>query len=195
LELRGAISSDVKLSDCRLAFKQRSGREGEPLGSPLVSFSRGVRYLSTPFFDCLDHARAAQAQQNGRFAEEIVPVTARRGKEVLEIIQEEHPRPTTTMEQLTKLRPAFRKDGSVTAGNSSGVNDGAAAIIIASGNRSMALVVRALRHCPSGSRVGSVDLGRFRTVSTRAREGECELGTLAIGKRCQERISATGWAW
>ena len=56
LELRGAISSDVKLSDCRLAFKQRSGREGEPLGSPLVSFSRGVRYLSTPFFDDLDHA-------------------------------------------------------------------------------------------------------------------------------------------
>jgi hypothetical protein len=56
LELRGAISSDVKLSDCRLAFKPRSGREGEPLGSPLVSFSRGVRYLSTPFFDGLDHA-------------------------------------------------------------------------------------------------------------------------------------------
>ena len=50
LELRAAISSDVKLSDCRLAFKQRSGREGEPLGSPLVSFSRGVRYLSTPLF-------------------------------------------------------------------------------------------------------------------------------------------------
>jgi hypothetical protein len=56
LELRGVISSDVKLSDCRLAFKQRSGREGEPLGSPLVSFSRGVRHLSTPFFDGLDHA-------------------------------------------------------------------------------------------------------------------------------------------
>jgi hypothetical protein len=47
--LRVAISSDVKLSDCRFAFKQLPGREGEPLGSPLVSFSRGVRYLSTPF--------------------------------------------------------------------------------------------------------------------------------------------------
>jgi acetyl-CoA acetyltransferase family protein len=67
--------------------------------------------------------RAAHAQQNG---------TARKGKDVLEIMQDEHPRPTTTMEQLTKLRPAFRKDGSVTAGNSSGVNDGAAALIIAS---------------------------------------------------------------
>jgi hypothetical protein len=42
---------------------------------------------------------------------------------------------------------------------------------------------------------GNHDFGRFRTVSTRARKGECELGTLAIGKRCQERISATGWAW
>jgi hypothetical protein len=42
---------------------------------------------------------------------------------------------------------------------------------------------------------GNHDFGRFRTVSTRAREAEWELGTLAIGKRCQERISATGWAW
>jgi hypothetical protein len=49
LELRGAISSDVKLSDCRVAFKQLLGREGEPSGSPLVSFLRGVQYLSTPF--------------------------------------------------------------------------------------------------------------------------------------------------
>jgi signal transduction histidine kinase len=49
LELRGAVSSDVKLPDCRFAFKQLLGREGEPLGSPLVSFLRGVRYLSTPF--------------------------------------------------------------------------------------------------------------------------------------------------
>ena len=48
--LRVAISSNVKLSDCRFAFKQLPGREGEPLGSPLVSFSRGVRYLSTPSF-------------------------------------------------------------------------------------------------------------------------------------------------
>ena len=48
--LRVAISSDVKLSDCRFAFKRLPGREGEPLGSPLVSFSRGVRYLSTPLF-------------------------------------------------------------------------------------------------------------------------------------------------
>jgi hypothetical protein len=56
LEFARAISSDVKLSDCRFAFKQLLGREGEPLGSPLVSFLRGVRYLSTPFFDGLDHA-------------------------------------------------------------------------------------------------------------------------------------------
>jgi ABC-type branched-subunit amino acid transport system ATPase component len=45
------------------------------------------------------------------------------------------------------------------------------------------------------SPASTYDFGRFRTVSTRAREGECELGTLAIGKRCQERISASGWAW
>jgi hypothetical protein len=55
------------------------------------------------------------------------------------------------------------------------------------------LMVAQARHAVA-SRSSHV-FGRFRTVSTRAREGECELGTLAIGKRCQEQISATGWAW
>jgi hypothetical protein len=51
-----AISSDVKLSDYRFAFKQLRDREGEPLGSPLASVLREVRYLSTPLFERLDHA-------------------------------------------------------------------------------------------------------------------------------------------
>jgi 3-oxoadipyl-CoA thiolase len=76
--------------------------------------------------------RAARAQATGRFAEEIVPVEAKSGREVIEVTTDEHPRPQTTLEQLTKLKPAFRAGGTVTAGNSSGVNDGAVAIIIAS---------------------------------------------------------------
>ena len=114
-------------------MKERYGVD--PLGETAenVAAEYGISRTHQDAFALRSQRRAAQAQQNGRFAEEIVPVTARRGKEVLEIIQDEHPRPATTMEQLTKLRPAFRKDGSVTAGNSSGVNDGAAAIIIASG--------------------------------------------------------------
>lgn len=75
--------------------------------------------------------RAAEAMRLGRFAEEIVPVEIPQRKgEPVEVHDDEHPRPGTTVEQLAKLRPAFREGGTVTAGNSSGVNDGAAALVV-----------------------------------------------------------------
>ena len=76
--------------------------------------------------------RAAAAQAAGFFAEEIVPVEipGKKGPTVVSI--DEHPRPDTTLEALAKLKPAFRSPGTVTAGNASGVNDGAAAMILAS---------------------------------------------------------------
>jgi 3-oxoadipyl-CoA thiolase len=77
--------------------------------------------------------KASNAQENGRLAEEIVPVAIpRRKQDDLIFSQDEFIKPQTKLEILGKLRPAFRKDGSVTAGNSSGLNDGAAATIIAS---------------------------------------------------------------
>ncbi|MEC9342537.1 MAG: acetyl-CoA C-acyltransferase, partial [Pseudomonadota bacterium] len=77
--------------------------------------------------------RAIAAQQNGRLAREIVPVTIaqRRGDPVV-VDTDEHPRPGTTVEKLGKLPTPFREGGTVTAGNASGVNDGAAALIVAS---------------------------------------------------------------
>lgn len=77
--------------------------------------------------------KAAKAQQNGRLAKEIVRVEIpQRKKDPIIFKDDEFIRPDTTKEVLAKLRPAFKKDGSVTAGNSSGLNDGAAATIIAS---------------------------------------------------------------
>ena len=77
--------------------------------------------------------RTAAALATGRLAEEIVPVSVprRRGDPVL-VETDEHPRPDTTLEKLAKLRPAFAKDGTVTAGNASGINDAAAALLVAS---------------------------------------------------------------
>lgn len=74
--------------------------------------------------------KAGEAQKAGRFADEITPVTVkgRKGDTVVE--KDEYPKPETTMEILAKLRPAFSKDGTVTAGNASGINDGAAAIVV-----------------------------------------------------------------
>jgi len=76
--------------------------------------------------------RAARAQERGRLAEEIVAVPTKQGRALVDVALDEHPRPDTTAEQLAKLKPVFREGGSVTAGNSSGINDGGAAMVIAS---------------------------------------------------------------
>jgi 3-oxoadipyl-CoA thiolase len=77
--------------------------------------------------------KSARAQARGYFAEEIVPVEAPGGKAgPIAVAVDEHPRPDTTIEALEKLKPVARPDGTVTAGNASGVNDGAAALILAS---------------------------------------------------------------
>lgn len=75
--------------------------------------------------------RCHAAVEAGRLAEEIVPVTVELGRGKTTVVdKDEHPRPDTTMEALAKLRPVFREGGSVTAGNSSGLNDGAAALVL-----------------------------------------------------------------
>ena len=90
--------------------------------------------------------RWAAAQAEGRFADELIPAG--------ELEHDEHPRPDTSAEKLAGLRPAFRKDGTVTAGNASGINDGAAALVIASEARARDLGVR-----PLGAFVGSAVAG------------------------------------
>ena len=77
--------------------------------------------------------KAEAAQNAGRFSDEIVPVTVkgRRGETV--VAEDEHPKHGTTLDALAKLRPAFAKEGTVTAGNASGINDGAAALVLMSG--------------------------------------------------------------
>ncbi|REJ15144.1 MAG: 3-oxoadipyl-CoA thiolase [Bacillaceae bacterium] len=77
------------------------------------------------------HKKAGKAIQEGRFQDEIVPVTitGKKGEETI-VDADEHPRPDTTLEKLNKLKPAFVQDGTVTAGNSSGINDGASALLI-----------------------------------------------------------------
>jgi len=79
----------------------------------------------------LSHTRAFSAVHDGTFAQEIVPVTIKSRKKDVVVDKDERPM-ETSMEQLGKLKPAFKKDGSVTAGNASGINDGAAAVLLMS---------------------------------------------------------------
>ena len=88
---------------------------------------------------------AVAAQANGWFDQEIVPVPVAGPKgTVTYVTQDEHPRPDTTLERLAALRPAFRKGGTVTAGNASGINDGAAAVILMDLGRAMQKGLRPL---------------------------------------------------
>ncbi len=88
--------------------------------------------------------KAEKAQLEGRFTEEIAPVEyKRRGKTIL-VEQDEHPRHGLTIDQLTKLRPAFKEDGTVTAGNASGINDGGAMLVLMSKEKADELGLEAL---------------------------------------------------
>ncbi len=81
----------------------------------------------------LSQQRAVEAIENGYFAEELVPVEIpqRKGEPIV-VDRDEHPRPGLTLEKLARLKPVFKKDGTVTAGNASGINDGAAALLLMS---------------------------------------------------------------
>ena len=81
-------------------------------------------------FAAASQGKAERAQNAGTFAEEIVPVTIKTRKGETLVDADEHPKHGTTVETLAKLRPAFAKDGTVTAGNASGINDGAAAVVL-----------------------------------------------------------------
>ena len=92
----------------------------------------GISREEQDAFAVESHARATRAIEEGRFKSQIVPITLETRKGPVVIDTDEHVKPGTTMESLGKMRPAFKKDGTVTAGNASGINDGAAFMVLAS---------------------------------------------------------------
>jgi len=115
-----------------------------------VSAERHISREDQDAYAARSQERYAAALAAGFFAGEIVPVDTPGGPVALD----EHPRPGTTAEQLARLRPAFRPNGTVTAGNASGINDGAAALIVASRAKADALGLR-----PLGRIVASASAG------------------------------------
>ena len=125
------------------------------------------RKISREDQDCLAYLsqrKAERAMADGRLAEEIVatPAPGPQGATVA-VDRDEHPRPGTSLEALAKLRPAFRANGSVTAGNSSGINDGASALLVASGERARELglvpIARVVSTGVAGVRPDEMGLG------------------------------------
>ncbi len=100
----------------------------------VVADEYGVSREEQDAFALESQRRAGRALEEGRFRDEIVPIEAPTGRKggTVRVEVDEHPRPDVTAEKLAKLRPAFREGGTVTAGNASGINDGAAAVLVGS---------------------------------------------------------------
>ncbi len=107
-------------------------------------------------FAASSQQKACAAIDSGRFKDEIVPVEIKKKKETVVFDTDEGPRPGTTAESIAKLRPAFKKDGMVTAGNASGINDGAAAIVVMSEEKAKELGVTPMAAWVAGA-LGGVD--------------------------------------
>lgn len=114
-------------------MKQMYGTDSMPETAENVADDFGVSRADQDRFALASQQKAEMAQAKGRFAREIQPITVPLGRgKYTEVAHDEHPRPQIDLGALTKLRPIVRANGTVTAGNSSGVNDGAAALILAS---------------------------------------------------------------
>ena len=133
------FTRDVRLEDTTIGWRFVNPRmqagygvDSMPQTGENVARDYEISRVDQDLFAARSQARAAIAAARGVFAEEIIPVTAAGAKDKVTVITaDEHPRPETTFDVLAQLRPLFAS-GTVTAGNSSGVNDGAAAMIIAS---------------------------------------------------------------
>ena len=134
-----AFSRSMEIHDTTIGWrfinplmKKQYGVDSMPETAENVADDFKISRDDQDAFAVRSQAKAAQAQTNGRFAKEITPVTIPQKKgDALIVDTDEHPR-ATTIDALGKLRPIVRADGTVTAGNASGVNDGAAAILLAS---------------------------------------------------------------
>ncbi|HEV2250025.1 MAG TPA: acetyl-CoA C-acyltransferase [Candidatus Limnocylindria bacterium] len=133
----------------------------------------------------LSQQKAERAMANGLLAEEIVatPVPQAKGPAVA-VDRDEHPRAGSTLEALAKLRPAFAENGSVTAGNSSGINDGASALVVASGERAKALglqpIARVVSTGAAGVRPDEMGLGPIPASRKALWRAKLDLADMAI---------------
>ena len=134
-----AFSRDAKIFDSTIGWRfvnPKMAEKYQTLGmgetAELVAEKYGVTRQEQDEFAYATQQKWGKAFEAGKFKDEMVyvPVAGAKKGEVILVDRDEHPRPDVTMEQLAKLRPAFKKDGTVTAGNASGVNDGAAAILL-----------------------------------------------------------------
>jgi 3-oxoadipyl-CoA thiolase len=147
---QSAFSRAIKLEDTTIGWRfvnplmqARYGVDSMPETGENVAEQFGIARTDQDAFAWRSQQRAAEAQRAGRFRDEIVPVTLpqKKGEPIIFAV-DEHPRPDTSLEALARLKGVVRPGGTVTAGNASGVNDGACALLLASGASARRLGLR-----------------------------------------------------
>ncbi len=136
-------------------LKEQYGNEGMGETAENIYEEQHISREAQDAFAYESQRRAIEAIDSGRFAAEIVPVTIpqRKGDPII-VDTDEHPRRDTTPQRLAKLRPAFRSNGTVTAGNASGINDGAAAVLLMSAEKAAELGLKPLARVVSSAAAG-----------------------------------------
>jgi 3-oxoadipyl-CoA thiolase len=134
-----AFARGLKLEDTTLGWRfinpkmqQAYGTDAMPETAEHVAEEWRVSRADQDAFAYRSQQRAAAAAANGYLAEEIVPVLVQQRKGAISVSVDEHPRADTTLEALAKLKPVVKPEGTITAGNASGINDGACALLLAS---------------------------------------------------------------
>jgi acetyl-CoA acyltransferase len=126
-------------------YAERGGLVGQGIGAEMIADQWGISREELDAFSVQSHHRAARATEEGRFENEIVPVPVRddEGKDTDEVFAvDEGIRPDSSVETLANLKPAFKEDGKITAGNSSQITDGSSAVLIMSEEKANALGLR-----------------------------------------------------
>jgi acetyl-CoA acetyltransferase family protein len=129
----------------------------EPMGETAenIASQTGITRAEQDAFAVESHRRAVAAIDSGKFAQEIIPVNIPQKKgDSLVVTTDERPRRDATLESLARLKPAFKADGSVTAGNSSGMNDGAAALLVMSAEKAQQLKLKPLARIVASASAG-----------------------------------------
>ena len=166
-----AFSREVNVFDSTIGWrfvnpkmKEKYGTIGMGETAELVAEKYGITRLEQDEFAFATQKKWGAAFEAGKFKDEMVNVSIYGKKgEVTIVGRDEHPRPDITMEGLAKLKPAFKKDGTVTAGNASGVNDGAAAVLLMEAQTAKALgykpIVRVVASAVAGVHPDSMGMG------------------------------------
>lgn len=148
----GKKLGSITLEDSLLIDGLTDAFSGEHMGITAENIAERYQITRTEqdAFALASQEKALRAVENGRFADEIVPLTVKSGRKDVLFDQDEYPR-ETSLEKLTNLRPAFKKDGSVTAGNASGINDGCAMLILMSETKVTELGLEPLAYIESSA--------------------------------------------